>query len=466
MTRTSLLAATAIAALATSSLLVTDADARGHGGFAGHGHVSRPTARPVVARPVNRFRPASHTVIHPVSHRTFIQAHYNNFSQAHQPVAHQNFSQHQIFGQHQNRGNFPAAHQVASKLAHPGQAGTTGLASTHPAFPHPTVATNGAANVKSGTVTIGSHNNIAMSGTPNAKNGNATFAATHHKHETNPNGTNLRASKADIKQVANVANADQKAGQADVNKANELRGEAKILQQKAAQEKKFNPLAAKKDAKQASNDLAQANNLQAQGQKLLKDAKAERDVLAALKDKQKGPKDGGTKDGGTAAMAGGGQDAGQPGGSSQAASSAPSTATPGDNNQPAPATQIAAQAPGTATQLALNATQAAPQNLAVSFKALSLAWNQDGGWVVRTADALPAASTEAVSTCNGQFGSCQQAASVDAGAFGCLAVMSTADNQLFSATGTSLDAVTTSLQQKLDSMGVKGEVQYSGCNNG
>jgi hypothetical protein len=258
-----------------------------------------------------------------------------------------------------------------------------------------------------------------------------------------------------------VANADQKTGQADLDKANELRGEAKILQQKAAQEKKFNPLAAKKDAQQASKDLAQANNLQTQGQKLLKDAKAERAVLAALKDKQKGPKDGGTKDSGTAATPGGSQDAGQPGGSSQAASSAPSTSTPGL------ATQIAAQTPGTATQLALNATQAvAPQNVAVSLKAISLAWNQDGGWVVRIADALPAASTEAISTCNGQFGSCQQAASVDASAFGCLAVMSTADKQLFSATGTSLDAVTTSLQQKLDTMGVKGEVQYSGCNNG
>ncbi len=56
MTRTFLLAATAVAALATSSLLVTDADARGGGGFVGHGHVSgpaaRPVSRPVVARPV------------------------------------------------------------------------------------------------------------------------------------------------------------------------------------------------------------------------------------------------------------------------------------------------------------------------------------------------------------------------------------------------------------------------------
>jgi hypothetical protein len=56
MTRTFLLAATAVAALATSSLLVTDADAHGPGGFVGHGFVSRPAARPVsrpvVARPV------------------------------------------------------------------------------------------------------------------------------------------------------------------------------------------------------------------------------------------------------------------------------------------------------------------------------------------------------------------------------------------------------------------------------
>ncbi len=112
----------------------------------------------------------------------------------------------------------------------------------------------------------------------------------------------------------------------------------------------------------------------------------------------------------------------------------------------------------------VTATTPAPQSL--SFKALSLAWNQDGGWVVRVADALPVANTEAITTCDGQFGSCKQAASVEAGAFGCLAVMSTNEHQLLSATGPSLDAVTTSLQQKLESMGTKGELQYSGCNNG
>jgi hypothetical protein len=251
-----------------------------------------------------------------------------------------------------------------------------------------------------------------------------------------------------------------------------LTGAATVLQAKAAAEAKTNPKQALADSQQAAADLKQAATLRTQGQSLLKTAQAEK---AVLKDTQKGPQNGGTN--GTAATPGGSQDPGQPGasqaavtpgGGGQAASAAPSTSTPGDNNQAAPQTQTGAQTPGTATQLALNTNKApaVPQNGAVSFKALSLAWNQDGGWVVRVADALPAAKTEAVSTCNRQFGSCQLAASVDAGAFGCLAVMSTADRQLFSATGPSIEAATTSLQQKLDMTGAKGEVQYSGCNGG
>ena len=86
--------------------------------------------------------------------------------------------------------------------------------------------------------------------------------------------------------------------------------------------------------------------------------------------------------------------------------------------------------------------------------------------MVRFADALPAANDDAVTTCNVLFGSCTQAASIDADAFGCLAVMSSSDHQLFSATGISLEAVTAAVQQKLDGMGQKGELLYSGCNNG
>jgi len=338
------------------------------------------------------------------------------------------------------------------------------------------------------------------------------------------NGAN--ASPAAQLKVAQIAASDQKQGNADLAKANQLTGAAAALQAKAVQEAATNPKQALKDSQQANADLQQAAKLRTTGQGLLQDAKAEKAVLASLKDNgsKNGTPGGGsnspgqtqpggsespstpgqTQPGGSESPSspgqtqtpGGGQTASpaSPGGG-QTASPAPSAATPSDNNTapataatqaPAPATAdpaqattaqapttaaqapaTAAQTPATATQTALNATQApAPQTVSVSFKALSLAWNQDGGWVVRIADALPTATTDAISTCNGQFGSCQQAAAVDAGAFGCLAVASTSEHQLFSATGSSLDEVTTSLQQKLESMGAKGEVQYSGCNSG
>jgi hypothetical protein len=100
-----------------------------------------------------------------------------------------------------------------------------------------------------------------------------------------------------------------------------------------------------------------------------------------------------------------------------------------------------------------------------SFKALSLAWNREGGWVVRTADELAAANEDALTTCNSQFGSCQQAATVDSSAFGCIAVMSNGEHQLFASTGHTLEAVTAAVQRQLERRGQKGELVYSGCNN-
>jgi hypothetical protein len=121
--------------------------------------------------------------------------------------------------------------------------------------------------------------------------------------------------------------------------------------------------------------------------------------------------------------------------------------------------QVASAAPVNAAPIAQ------PPQAITTFKALSLAWNQNGGWVVRMADALPEASQDALTACNGQFGGCQIAATVDNSAFGCLAIMSNSQQELFSGTGPTLEEVTASLQQQLQSRGEQGELSYSGCNS-
>jgi hypothetical protein len=508
-------------ALATASLLTTDADAA---------RQVRHTVNRAASRTVHHFGPANRVVrrkavTHTASHQTrpnFGRRHQNG-TQAHQNPTHQNA------GNAQSPQNSHAKLKATTTQAHSGSA-QLGLIKNRIAKIENTNLQNTAnADLKAGNADIQKATALRTSAAElqakakiDAAKGNKTLEASDlgranadlkQAAKLNNQGQNLvnsgTAEKAVLQkqptqaqqvQVLQAMTANITQGNADIKQANALRASAAALQAKAKID------AAKGDKAEAASDLGRANaalkqaaQLNSRGDALIKNARAEGAAIEALRNKGNTPSgntaNGSTPGGNTAnGSTPGGNTANPNNGNGNTANAGngnagngnngngnarnPKNGNPaagGDNGSVANAGSSSAPAavqatPGNSAQVASAATTmraAAPARGATgSFKALSLAWNRNGGWVVRTADALDAANEDAMTTCNGQFGGCQQVMTVDSSAFGCLAVMSDGEHRLFAAKGRSVEAVTASVQHQLESRGQKeGQLVYSGCNN-
>jgi hypothetical protein len=536
MNRTSLLAATAALALATASFLTVDADARTRGGFARHAaparHVSQtrhlkaaPARHWGTAYRVSRHNSLTHSTTRPSSTRAkFGQRHQNGGSsaQAHQHPTNQLHPNTGNAQSHQNAGGLHAKLKpgaTTSTEAHPGSAQMGGIKNRITKIENKNVQNTANADIKAGNADIAKATQLKLAAAKlqkQAKTQSPTIAAMEKARATadlkqaaklNNQGQNLvntgtaekavvtkggQATQAQIQQVQKASTADQKQGNADIAQANALRASAAALQKKAAID------GAKGDKAEQASDLAradaaskQAAQLDSRGQGLLKNAQSENAVVSSLKNKATSP------NGNTASGNGNGNgngNTGNPktgnaangnGGNGNNANGSVRNPKKGDANSgnadsggnnasvasgPASAPAAVQTAPSAPRRVASAVTTppvAAPTpGVTGSFKALSLVWNRNGGWVVRAADALDAANEDAMTTCNGQFGGCKQAMTVESSAFGCLAVMSYGEHHLVAATGHTLEAVTASVQHQLELRGQKeGELVYSGCNN-
>ena len=463
MTRTSLVLATAAAALTTASFLTTDADARVQ---AVRHTVSHPVSRPVQHFGVRttRSRAATPTVAHRSFSRSTFGHRNHNASNAQST---------------KNAGVHPKLSPTSSQ-AHPGSAPLV-LDKNHIAKTGTSNLQNTAnADLKAGNADIKQANVLAANAAAlqaKAKTEPANKAALDLQlakmelklaAKTNNRGQNLlrtgtaefsllhgNPTPAQIAQVQQSVAANLQHGNAAINQANALRASAAALQAKAKID------AAKGDRAEAGSDLARANaalaqaaKLDKQGQAFLANAQNESAAIKNINANTGNPNTAGTGNPSTA-------NAGN-------VSNTQNPSTPG-TAQAAPSNpgQVASVATATSPAVpARSAQTASPPSVTGSFKALSLAWNANGGWVVRTADALDAARQDAMTTCNSQFGGCQQATAIDNSALGCLAVMSNSDHKLAASVRPTLEAATRAVQSKFESSGQKGELVYSGCNNG
>jgi hypothetical protein len=101
--------------------------------------------------------------------------------------------------------------------------------------------------------------------------------------------------------------------------------------------------------------------------------------------------------------------------------------------------------------------------------AIALGWNLDGAWVVRKNPNVDAATRDAVSQCNTQFGTCTLSdAMVTPTSFGCLAVGRGNDNasRLFAAARGSMDDARSAVMDQMTTSGSAGDILYVDCNGG
>jgi hypothetical protein len=101
------------------------------------------------------------------------------------------------------------------------------------------------------------------------------------------------------------------------------------------------------------------------------------------------------------------------------------------------------------------------------YRAMALAWNVNGGWMLRTAANLATASSLALSACNSQNRNCRISASVGPYEFACLAIARNTRGKLFSLSGKSLDNVRNGVMRNClrDPQGGSCRVLFSPCND-
>ena len=469
MSRTKILATTALVALGTSCLIATEASARTATSFVhtsgGHATASRAATfahAANVSRPANIARPVRLAHLSGVGPST--------------TLSHGNVASHGL-----------------TQLA-PSNAATHGL--TH------TATTN--TTLKSGTVpTLNGHQASKIVPSPTSNAGMITVL-------TNQATADAKAAKA----ATAEAKQDRATAASDARGAAIFQRGADASARKAAAEAQSNPALAAKDAKAAAEQRADATILRVKGDVARLEATAAQDKAKVLTNNAKAETAAANKlangtigNGTTATQQGNGQGGAQTNGQGGAQTNGQSGAQTngqgtgqgnafpgngggfpvsgavfaGNGGGVAPSNAGITNAPVASNGFASSAsTQSggtafsnppvlqnnpAPRN--TTLKALALVWNPDGRWVVRSATQLDAANDDALKACNSQFGNCTASgATVDTAAFGCLGVASngTDEHQLFAAMGASLDEVRASLTQQMTTSGVTGQIKYSACN--
>ena len=411
MSRTSIFALSAIAALGTTCLVPVEALAVGH--FAARG-----SSRPVFhAAPAVRHQIATPHVFRPKSMHAHLQPNLQ-----HVPSG----PSHQLpFG--------------SGLSGHPVQARKARLASLQ---------------------TMGGPTRPAVN--PNAshllglKTGPGMFSAFNNKLTPNPTAN-------DVTTLTNTGQADlAKAGRDNAQAAADRASAANLRQQAQAAAKAGKFFVAAKLDQEAAKLEKTANGLQSEATKLTKAGNAEIDAANRLAAAQ-----------GNGNGQSGGQGAGSGQGSGQGTGSGNGSAVDGgSNSQIASGSQsLSTLQPSTASQQTSTQQQPTTTNSEgqqqTALPAIALGWNTQGQWVVRTGAQLEDAANDAVQSCNEQYGRCALAkAAVLPNVYGCMVVASAAENpsRLFASTSGTLNAARDALIQQLSNAGVTGELQYSGCN--
>jgi dienelactone hydrolase len=104
---------------------------------------------------------------------------------------------------------------------------------------------------------------------------------------------------------------------------------------------------------------------------------------------------------------------------------------------------------------------------AAPYRAVALAWNGNGAWVVRTVPSLEAARTEALALCNRDYGNCTLATlTIKPDSILCLAIARSNEsrNKLYAATRNSLTDARAAALEQFRSTGSSGAIEYAACN--
>jgi hypothetical protein len=101
------------------------------------------------------------------------------------------------------------------------------------------------------------------------------------------------------------------------------------------------------------------------------------------------------------------------------------------------------------------------------FMAIALGWNESGAWIIRKGETLPVAGNDAVQTCNIRFGRCTLSdAQVVPTAPGCLVVgRGEGTTRLLAVAAGSLDAARTAVTDQLTNEGLTAEIIDNACNS-